>query len=265
MAFKTTAQKRTRSAPAETGAKTEATAGANTGPDAAKNRDSNGKRKSIFDKLDKNSDGNIDLDDFLIGLREAGQWIASHRFGMLCYGGVTLLSAGINVAAWSASLASVGPAAPIAAFLTWGCFQYMELDPILDSLNLKASLSALVRLQRKPLEVPIVNENLHGHARKEQRKYRDREKNQALWTTIRRWIAYLVEGVILLLGGGLIGAMGVQWGAVLLALIGMSGVEFGLKGFCRAAEKVLSKDERDYMKSIIAGHSRQTVTAAPVE
>lgn len=257
MAFKTTAQKRTRSAPAETGA--------NTGPEAAKNRDSNGKRHSIFDKLDKNSDGNIDLDDFLIGLREVGQWIASHRFGMLCYFGVTLLSAGLNVTAWMATLSNLGTAAPLAAFFVWGCFQYMELDPILDELNLTASLGALLRLQRKPMEVPIVNENLHGHALKAQRKYRDREKNQELWTTIWRWTAYIVEGAILILGGGLIGAMGVQWGSVLLALIGMSGVELGLRGFCKAGEKVLSKDERDYMKSILAGNSRQTATAAPVE
>ena len=108
MAFKTTAQKRTRSAPAETGA--------NTGPDAAKNRDSNGKRKSFFDKFDKDSDGDIDFDDALVGIREAAQWFASHRFGMLCYGGITLFGAAINIGSWSVALASVGPAAPIAAF-----------------------------------------------------------------------------------------------------------------------------------------------------
>ena len=259
MAFKTTAKKRT------TAPETETNPGPNTGENAAKNRDSNGKRKSIFDKLDKDHDGDIDLDDLLIGIREVFQWFASHRFGMLCYGGVTLLGAIVNVQAWTLPLASIGPVAPIAAFAVWGCFQYVEMDPILDQLNLKASLAALVRLQRKPMEIPILNENLHGHAMKKQRQYRDREKNQDLWTTIRRWIAYLVEGIILILGGGLIGSMGVQWGSILLAIIGMVGVEFGLKGFCRAAEKVLDKDERDYMKSIISHHSRQTVTAVAAE
>lgn len=255
MAFKTSVK--TRSNSTETGA--------NTGPHAAKNRDSNGKRRSVFDKLDKDSDGDVDLDDFLIGTREVFQWFASHRFGMLCYGGLTLISGGINIAAWSVTLSSMGPITPIAAFCSWGCFQYVELAPILDDLNLKASLSALVRLQRKPMEVPIINENLHPHALKAQRRYRDREKNQELGATIGRWAAYLVEAVILILGGGLIAAMGVQWGAVLAAIGGMIGVEIGLRGFCKAAEKVLSKEERDYMASIIAGHSRHTTTAAPVE
>ena len=255
MAFKTSAK--TRSTSTETGA--------NTGPHAAKNRDSNGKRNSVFDKLDKDGDGNIDLDDFLIGVRETMQWFASHRFGMLCYGGLTGISAGINIAAWMTTLSSMGPITPIAAFCSWGCFQYVELAPILDELNLKASLAALVRLQRKPMEVPIINDNLHGHAKKAQRKYRDREKNQELGATVGRWTAYLIEAVVLILGGGLIAAMGVQWGAVLAAIGGMVGVEIGLRGFCKAAEKVLSKDERDYMNSIIAGHSRQTATAAPVE
>jgi len=263
MAFKTSAKK--RSASTDTEANTEASTGPNVGTEAAKKRDSNGKRKSIFDKFDKDSDGDIDLDDLLIGIREVFQWFASHRFGMICYGGVTLLGAIVNVQAWTLPLASIGPVAPIAAFAVWGCFQYVELDSELDQLNLKASLAALVRLQRKPMEIPILNENLHGGlAGKKQRQYRDREKNQDLWTTIRRWLAYLIEGTILILGGGLIGSMGVQWGSILLAIIGMVGVEFGLKGFCRAAEKVLDKDERDYMKSIIAGHSRQTVTASTV-
>jgi len=259
MAFKTSAKK--RSASTDTEAKT----GPNVGTEAAKNRDSNGKRKSIFDKFDKDSDGDIDLDDLLIGIREVFQWFASHRFGMLCYGGVTLLGAIVNIQAWTLPLASIGPVAPLAAFAVWGCFQYVELDSELDQLNLKASLAALVRLQRKPMEIPILNENLHTNAHKKQRQYIDRESNQDLWTTIRRWLAYLIEGTILILGGGLIGSMGVQWGAILLAVIGMVGVEFGLKGFCQAAEKVLNKDERDYMKSIIAGHSRQTVTASPAE
>ena len=256
MAFRTNAKKRST---------TTSTEGENTGEHAAKSRDSNGKKASFFDKLDKDHDGDIDLDDALIGIREGLQWFASHRFGMLCYGGVVLLSAGINVHSWTVVLLSVGLLAPIAGFAVWGSFQYMELDPILDGLNLKSSLAALVRLQRKPMEVPIINENLHGHAQKKQRQYRDREKNQDLWTTIRRWIAYLVEASVLIVGGGLVGAMGVQWGGCLLAIIGMIGVEFWLKGFCRAAEKVLDKDERDYMKSIIAGHSRQTVTASPAE
>ena len=259
MAFKTSAKKRT------TSTDTEASTGPNVGENAAKNRDSNGKRKSFFDKFDANHDGDIDLDDLLIGIREVFQWFASHRFGMLCYGGVTLLSAIVNVRSWTLPLASIGSLAPIAAFAVWGAFQYMEMDSELDQLNLKASLAALVRLQRKPIEVPIVNSNLHGHAHKAQKRYRDRESNIDLWTVIRRWLAYLTEGTILILGGGLIGSLGVQWGSILLAVIGMVGVEFGLKGFCRAAEKVLDKDERDYMASIIEQHSRQTVTASPVQ
>ena len=279
MAYKTSANKRTRSKPAETGSTTSSTAspqtestqsnpfesGQNVGPNAARNRNSNGRRNSIFDRMDKDNNGKIDLDDFLIGLRETMQWFASHRFGMICWGGLTAISAGINIAAWGTTLAAMGPISPFIGFFAWGCFQYVELAPILDELNLKSSLAALVRLQRKPMEIPIVNENLHPHAKKAQRKYRDREKNQELRDEIGRWIAYLIEAIILVLGGGIIAAMGVQWGFVLAALLGMVGVEFGLRGFCKAGEKVLSREERDYMNSIIAGHSRQTATASPAQ
>ena len=256
MAYNTNAQR--RSSRNETGA--------NTGPDAAKNRDSNGKRRSVFDKLDRDSDGDVDLDDILIGTREVFQWIASHRFGMLCYGGLTLISAGINISAWSTTMASTGPMAPIVSSIVWATFQFIEVGPILDDLNLKASLAALVRLQRKPTEVPIINENLHTHAVAAQRRYRDREQNQEVMATMGRMFAYLTEACILIVGGGLIGHFGIQWGSVLSAIVGMVGVEIGLRGFCSAAEKVLSKEERDYMASIIAGHSRQTVTATrPIE
>jgi hypothetical protein len=107
MAFKTSAKKRTTS----TG--TEANPGPNVGENAAKNRDSNGKRKSFFDKFDKDHDGDIDMDDVLIWVRECFQWFASHRFGMICYGGVTLLSAIVNVRSWTLPLASIRPPAKV--------------------------------------------------------------------------------------------------------------------------------------------------------
>lgn len=250
MAFNTSAKTRD----------TSTDAGPNVGENSAKNRDSNGKRKSIFDKFDKNHDGHLGIDDVLIGIREILQWCASHRFGMFCYMGVTVLGAVINIKAWSVPLATLGPLSPIAALAIWGTFQYMELDAILDTLNLKSSLAALIRLQRKPLEIPLINENLHSNASKKQKEYLDRESKQDLWTNIRRFLAYICEAVILILGGGLIGSMGIHYGPIMLAIVGMVGVEVGLRGFCSSAEKLLDQDERDYMSSILEGNSRKTVT-----
>ena len=220
------------------------------------------KSRNFWDKLDQNHDGKIDADDFLIGLRSVWNWLISHRFGMLAYGGLTIISAGINVYSWTLPLAGLGSLTGIGAFLVWSCFQYTEIAPKLDDLNLKASLEALIRRQRKPIEVPVINEALYADALKYQKRYRNREKKADLWAEIRRWIAYIAEGTILIAGGGLLTALGVSWPGVVLAILGMCGVEWGVSGFCDSAEKVLDKEEREYMESILKQRSRQTVTAS---
>ena len=54
--------------------------------------------------LDKNGNGRIDVDDFLIAMRETFSWVFSWRGAMLVCGGFTLFAASINIAAWIGAL-----------------------------------------------------------------------------------------------------------------------------------------------------------------
>jgi hypothetical protein len=215
--------------------------------------------KSIFDR---DNDGKIDLDDLLIGIREAIQWVISWRGAMVCSGAFTVFAAWLNITAWIAAMGVMGAImAPIAGTLTWSFLQWRELAPILDDLNLKSSIASMVRLQRKPVEIPVLNENLHGHAKARLRRYRNRERNQELGAEFVRWVCYGLEFAVLVVGGGILTPMGVSWSSVLLAIVGMVGVEMGLRMFNDYGEKLMTADERDYLKSIQATVQRTTVNA----
>jgi hypothetical protein len=218
--------------------------------------------KSIFDR---DGDNDIDLDDLLIGLRECVTWVISWRGAMLFGGAFGLFSASLNVAAWVGAMAPLGMGAPIAGVVTWGLIQWRELAPILDDLNLKSSIAAMVRLQRKPMEIPLLNENLHGHAKVRYRRYRDREKNAELGSEFVRWVCYGLEFAVLVVGGGILTPMGVSWTGVLLAIVGMVGVEMGLRMFNTCGEKLMTPEEREYLKSIEKSVQRTTVSAASLE
>jgi hypothetical protein len=51
----------------------------------------------------------------------------------------------------------------------------------------------------------------------------------------------------------------VSWSAVLLALVGMLGVEIGLRLTNTCGEKLLSTDERDFIKALKASVRRTSV------
>jgi hypothetical protein len=53
--------------------------------------------------------------------------------------------------------------------------------------------------------------------------------------------------------------MGISWGAVLLSLVGMVGVEFGLRQFSEAGEKLLTPEERQLALTIKNSARRDTV------
>ena len=215
--------------------------------------------KSIFDRDDN---GKVDLDDVLIGFREAVQWIISWRGAMVSAGAFGAYAAWLNIMAWIAAMGAMGSGASIAGVITWGFIQWRELAPILDDLNLKSSIAAMVRLQRKPMEIPLLNENLHGHAKSRLRKYRNRERNQELGATFTRWVCYGLEFAVLVVGGGILTPVGVSWSAVLLAIVGMVGVEMGLRMFNVYGEKLMTPEEREYLKSIQQSVQRTTVSAA---
>jgi hypothetical protein len=216
-----------------------------------------GNRSALFEDnpLDRNRDGFINADDLLIGLRELFQWGFSWRGAMLLCGGFTLFAGLINVASWTAATGSFA-----AGFLCWGVIQTLELMPAFDSFSLKANIAALVRLQRKPVEVPTANETLNPGYKQRLKRYRNREKSQDMMFEAIRWVCYGLEFFVLVIAGGILSATGVSWSAVLLALVGMFGVELGLRLTNICGEKLLSADERGYIKSLEASVRRTSVT-----
>ena len=218
--------------------------------------------KSIFDRDDN---GKVDLDDVLIGFREAVQWCISWRGAMVFSGAFGCYAAWLNISAWIAAMGVMGAGASIAGVITWGFLQWRELAPILDDLNLKSSIAAMVRLQRKPMEIPVLNENLHSHAKARLRKYRNRERNQELGSEFTRWVCYGLEFAVLVVGGGILTPVGVSWSGVLLAIVGMVGVEMGLRMFNVYGEKLMTPEEREYLTSIQKSVQRTTVSAASLD
>jgi hypothetical protein len=212
-------------------------------------------RRPWADAVDKNHNGRIDFDDLLIGLREVFQWVFSWRGATLLCGSFTVFAGIINVSSWTAATGSFA-----AGLLSWGVIQTLELMPALDSLNMRASIAGLVRLQRKPLEIPVVNHELNPVARKKFKRYRNREKSQEMTFEAIRWVCYALEFFVLIVGGGILSATGVSWSAVLLALVGMFGVEVGLRLTNTCGEKLLSTEEREFIRSLEASVRRTSVT-----
>jgi hypothetical protein len=221
-------------------AKTTATTDAQTTTDS--------KKKSTWG--DANGDGRFDLDDILIGIRECFQWLFSWRGAMALFGLALIGASALNIASWVNVLSSLGSLAPMAGFVVWGALQAFEILPIMDDLNLKSSLASMVRRQRKPLEVPVLNETLTPDAKRLQRKYKRREADQQVAGEFIRYALYALEFSILILGGNLVNYLGVSWGNVLLALLGMVGVEISLRMFNYCGDMLLTRSERDFMAKL---------------
>ncbi len=207
--------------------------------------------------LDRNGNGRIDFDDLLIGAREVFQWVFSWRGAMVLCGGFTLFAGSINVASWATVTGSLA-----AGFLTWAVIQTLELMPAFDSFNMKSNIAALVRMQRKPLEIPVVNGELNPGAKTKFKRYRNRERNQETMFEAIRYICYGIELAVLVIGGGILSPVGISWSAVMLALVGIAGVELGLRMTNICGEKLLSSDEREFIKTIEKAVSRTTTTVS---
>ena len=72
----------------------------------------------------------------------------------------TIFAASINIISWVAVVGSMSGWGPITGAIVWGFIQIQEIAPILDELNLDASIAALVRITRAPHEVPNYNESV---------------------------------------------------------------------------------------------------------
>lgn len=216
---------------------------------------SDAKKRNVWGDVDK--DGDFDFDDILRGARDVIEF-SLPRLPMIAYGGLTVLAAGLNIAAWTGVMSGLGSYGAVAGVLAWAVLQSKELEPVWLNLNLKQSLAALIRLQRKPLEVPIINHDLVPQAKKQLKAYRDREKNASSTSDFLRLFCYGIE-LFVLCGGQLVSPLGIDWGRVLLALIAFTGVEIGIRGFSNEGQKLLAPEERELQSQILASVTRSTV------
>lgn len=206
---------------------------------------------------DRDKDGDFDLDDVLRFARDVIE-VTLPKLPMIAYAGLTVVSAGINIAAWTGVMSGLGTYGAVAGVLAWAVLQSKELEPIWSDLNLKQSLKALIRLQRKPLEVPVFNFDLVPQAIKQLKKYRDREKNESSTADFVRLFCYGIE-LFVLCGGQLVSPLGINWGAVAMAVIGFTGVEIGIRGFSYEGQKLLTPEEKAIEAQILASAVRSTV------
>jgi len=209
--------------------------------------------------LDRNGDNRIDLDDLLIGLRQAVNWIVSWRGAMALSLLFTVFSASLNVMSWVAVLTSLGGMASIAGVLTWGFIQMQELTPILDDLNLDASIASLVRITRAPHEIPNFKESVTPEGQQAIDDFQQRNLKNNRFNRFKRYFFYGLEFSVLIVGGAVFSPMGISWGAVLMSFVGMIGVEMGLRQFSEAGEKLLSIEERELALTIRSSARRDPV------
>jgi len=212
--------------------------------------------------LDRNGDNRIDLDDLLIGLRQAVQWVISWRGAMALSLLFTMFSASLNVYSWVVvlgGLSGLGGTAPIAGVLTWGFIQMNEISPILDDLNLDASIAALVRITRAPHEIPNFKESVTPEGQQAIDDFQQRNLKSNRFNKFKRFFFYGLEFAVLIVGGAVFSPMGISLGAVLLSFVGMIGVEMGLRQFSEAGEKLLSPEERELGLTIRNSARRDTV------
>jgi hypothetical protein len=199
---------------------------------------------------DTNGDGRFDIDDVLIAIRSGFQWVFSWRGAMALFGMGLVGAAGLNIAAWVSALSPLKELAPMAGFIAWGAIQAFELLPIMDDLSLDASLGAMVRRQRKPLEMPVINETLNPDAHHLRRRYKRREASQQITAEFARYALYGLELAVLVLAGNLVNYVGINWANILIAIVGMVGVEVCLRMFNFCADRLLTRDERDFLAKL---------------
>ncbi len=215
--------------------------------------------KANSNPLDRNGDNKVNLDDLIIGLRQAIHWIISWRGVMALSLAFTVFSASINIISWVAVLGSMSGFGPITGAIVWGFIQIQELSPILDDLNLDASIAALVRITRAPHEVPNYNESVTPDGQQAIDNFQQRNIKNNRFNRFKRFGFYGLEFSVLIVGGAVFSPMGISWGAVILSFVGMVGVEFGLRQFSEAGEKLLSVEERELAQTIRDSARRDTV------
>ena len=215
--------------------------------------------KANSNPLDRNGDNKVNLDDLIIGLRQAIHWIISWRGVMALSLIFTVFSASINIVSWVAVVGSMSGWGPITGGIVWAFIQMNELAPILDDLNLDAAIANLVRITRAPHEMPNYKESVTPEGQQAIDEFQQRNIKNNRFNRFKRYGFYGLEFAVLIVGGAVFSPMGISWGAVLLASVGMVGVEIGLRGFSEAGEKLLTVEEREFAILIKESARRDTV------
>lgn len=215
--------------------------------------------KANSNPLDRNGDNKINLDDLIIGFRQFVNWIVSWRGVMLLSLIFTVFSASINIVSWVGAIGSMEGYGPITGGIVWLFIQMQELTPILDELNLDAAIANLVRITRAPHELPNYSESVTPEGQQAIDDFQQRNLKNNRFNRFKRYAFYGLEFAVLIVGGAVFSPMGISWGAVLLASIGMVGVEIGLRGFSEAGEKLLTVEEREFAILIKESARRDTV------
>ena len=215
--------------------------------------------KASSNPLDRNGDDKVNLDDVIIGFRQFVNWIISWRGVMLLSLIFTVFSASINIVSWVGAIGSMEGWGPITGSIVWAFIQMQELTPILDELNLDAAIANLVRITRAPHELPNYSESVTPEGQQAIDDFQQRNLKNNRFNRFKRYAFYGLEFAVLIVGGAIFSPMGISWGAVLLASIGMVGVEIGLRGFSEAGEKLLTVEEREFAILIKESARRDTV------
>ena len=215
--------------------------------------------KANSNPLDRNGDNKVNLDDLIIGLRQAIHWIISWRGVMALSLIFTVFSASINIVSWVGAIGSMDGWGPITGGIVWAFIQMNELAPILDDLNLDAAIANLVRITRAPHEMPNFNESVTPEGQSAIDEFQQRNIKNNRFNRFKRFAFYGLEFAVLIVGGAVFSPLGISWGSVILSFVGMVGVEFGLRQFSEAGEKLLSVEERELAQTIRDSARRDTV------
>jgi hypothetical protein len=202
--------------------------------------------------VDKNGDGEVNAEDLLIMLRDLQAWVFSWNGATFIFACGLMAACIMNVSAWIIAFRSLGSAAVPLGIIVWSAIQIGEILPIVDELNLDASLHAMIRRQRKPNEVPVVNEDLNPDAEMLRKRFKRREMKQSIWGEMWRIGLYALELVVLVLGGNLVTYFGVQWANILIAFLAMVGVELCLRMVNYCGEQLMTPEERQFAKKLKA-------------
>jgi hypothetical protein len=133
--------------------------------------------------------------------------------------------------------------------LVWLGVQCFQLFPVLDSLNPKAAMNAMIRMQRKPIEVPAINDEVNANADRVRENYR-KSGNPGRWLDVFRLALYVAEFIVLNSDAKVMGATSIDFGALISLVYSVVGVEASIRSFNFCGWQLMTPDERKFAKKL---------------